>query len=363
MQRFIFLFKKHLGIIFNNILYPMRLTCHPNQPQKSRLKIFAENIAWALHFYHANEFYYLLGFDIKGNKQYRQKYINAIKCFELLNRKKKQLSKDYKLYDIVIHDKFIAAQYMESLGFPTPKTIAQIANNCISFPKSGKQYPISILIKGKINLFSNCICKPVGDYGGEGVFRLQMNDRLTLMNNKKIQRKELYNMFVNRKFIVQEKVIQHKKMSALNPRCVNTIRLVTYWDHDEIKIFAAAVRIGTKGSITDNWHTGGIIVRLDIYTGRLGKNGFTHPQFDGKIFEKHPETNIVFNDYEIPYFKKAFDLAKKIHKYFYNTYTIGWDIAITPRGPVFIEGNQQWDPYVHIVLEDNFMDKFLKIIS
>ncbi len=279
-----------------------------------------------------------------------------------MNKKKRQLSKYYKLYDIVIHDKFIAAQYIESLGFPTPKTIALVANNSISFPESGKHLPLSSLLNEKGNLFSDCICKPIDDYGGDGVFRLQMMDGLTLKNDKKIKRKDLYNLFANGQFVVQKIVIQHKKMSALNPHCVNTIRLVTYWDHQAIKPFAAAVRIGTKSSIADNWHMGGIIVGLDIATGRLGKNGFSHPQYGGKIFQKHPTINVTFNNYEIPHFKKAVELAKKLHKYFYNTYTIGWDIAITPKGPLFIEGNQQWDPYVHIVTEDNFMDKFSKYL-
>ena len=31
------------------------------------------------------------------------------------------------------------------------------------------------------------------------------------------------------------------------------------------------------------------------------------------------------------------------HKHLYNIRSIGWDSAITPEGPVFIEGNDNWE--------------------
>ena len=83
----------------------------------------------------------------------------------------------------------------------------------------------------------------------------------------------------------------------------------------------------------------------------------------GKRYEIHPETGITFHGYKIPFCNQAVNMAAKLHKYFYCTHSIGWDIALTQRGPVFIECNQGWSPYTHMLTEDNFMDKFLKYFS
>ena len=149
-------------------------------------------------------------------------------------------------------------------------------------------------------------------------------------------------------------------MARLNPGSVNTIRLVTCIHEDAVVAFSAAVRIGVEGKITDNWHTGGVLIRLNLEKGCLEGDGFTHPEYTGKKYDRHPQTEVVFDGYEIPYAVQAIALAKKLHRYYYCTHSIGWDIAIAEKGPVFIEANQGWDPHVHLVVEDHFKDRFYK---
>ena len=40
---------------------------------------------------------------------------------------------------------------------------------------------------------------------------------------------------------------------------------------------------------------------------------------------------------------QAIDLVKKLHSQLYGIYSIGWDIAIGEKGPLVIEGNENWD--------------------
>lgn len=63
----------------------------------------------------------------------------------------------------------------------------------------------------------------------------------------------------------------------------------------------------------------------------------------GKKTDTHPDTNIKFEGFEIPYYKEAIKAVCTAHKLFYNINTIGWDIAITEEGPIFIEGNDNWE--------------------
>ena len=355
-----FLIKKHIKTFVQNIIYSDKLTYYPEEQRKSRVEVLIDNFIWLLRFHHTNEYYYILGFDRKNYKKYKQKYINGRKCRKIIERKKVQFSNNSKMYDIVIHDKFIAAQYMESLGFPVPSTIAIIFNNKILLPISNEEYPLDFIMTGGKLLFENCVCKPIEDWGGRGIFRMRINNGNINIDNKEIEINDLKDLFSNSKYIIQEHIVQHEKMSRLNQHSVNTIRLVTCFDNHIIQTFSAGVRIGLEGKITDNWHAGGILVRLNVETGLLDKYGFTHPEHGGKKYERHPETGVKFDGYEIPYCQKAIELATKLHKYFYNTHSIGWDIAITKEGPIIVEANQGWDPYVHIVLEDNFVDKFHK---
>ena len=45
----------------------------------------------------------------------------------------------------------------------------------------------------------------------------------------------------------------------------------------------------------------------------------------------------------IPYFQEAVREAIKLHNVMYRCHSVGWDIAITENGPIFIEGNGLWE--------------------
>ena len=362
MNGVIFLVKKHLTIFFSNILYPDRLTCFPDEPRKGRIRIAIDNLLWLLRFFHANQHYYLHGLDRKNPPQPGLKNIDALTSFRRLRRKSRSLNRYADLYDIILHDKFVASRYLASLGFPTPRALALLYQDSMLLPCSGRELPLSALTDNPDGLFGDCICKPITDFAGRGIFSLRVGDKAIVVNG----RPETIGAFSRRvsdtRYIVEEKIIQHGRMAKLNPHCVNTIRLATYLEGQTVRPFAAAVRLGTNRNVTDNWHTGGLIIRLDLETGCLGSYGVTHPDFEGKFHHTHPDTGVTFCGYAIPYWREALGMALAAHKYFYGTFTIGWDIAITPTGPLFIEANQAWDPYVFSVLEDRFVEKFADLV-
>lgn len=52
---------------------------------------------------------------------------------------------------------------------------------------------------------------------------------------------------------------------------------------------------------------------------------------------------MVFSNFQVPMYKEALDLACTAHRAFYGIRAIGWDIALTENGPVFIEGNDNFE--------------------
>ncbi len=362
MNGVIFLVKKHLKIFFSNILYPDRLTCFPDAPRKGRIRIAVDNLVWLLRFFHANQHYYLHGLDRKNPPHPGLKNIDALTGFRRLRRKSRRLNRYADLYDIVLHDKFVASRYLTSLGFPTPRALALLYQDSMLLPCSGRELPLSALADNPDDLFRDCICKPITDFAGRGIFSLRVDHGAIVVNGRPETIETFSRRVLDTRYLVEEKIVQHERMAKLNPHCVNTIRLATYLEGQTVRPFAAAVRLGTNRNVTDNWHTGGLIVRLDLETGCLGPHGVTHPDFEGKFHKTHPDTGEAFYGYAIPCWREALEMALAAHKYFYGTLTIGWDIAITPTGPLFIEANQGWDPYVFSVLEDRFVEKFAELL-
>ena len=63
----------------------------------------------------------------------------------------------------------------------------------------------------------------------------------------------------------------------------------------------------------------------------------------GETFEEHPDTGCRIKGREVPLFDEAVALVLKASQAFGFMATIGWDVGLTPDGPVIIEGNPFWD--------------------
>lgn len=135
--------------------------------------------------------------------------------------------------------------------------------------------------------------------------------------------------------LAEQLIVQHEDMARLYPGSVNSLRVVAYRDpDDEVHILAAVLKIGNGGFI-DNFSNGG------MYT-MLGDDGRAlHPASDeeGHAFAVHPSTGVEITGYQVPLFDEVKALVDTLARRVPEMPYIGWDIAITPDGPVVIEGN------------------------
>ena len=185
--------------------------------------------------------------------------------------------------------------------------------------------------------------KPSAGQLGKGVFALRIQDNLIYIDGKETPKAEVVGLLLSSSYLIQERIYQHPKLASLCSSSINSIRLQTVMDKDgEIHAFGAGLRIGREGSTADNWAKGGVFVGIDMKTGLLMENGFLKPRF-GTSTKEHPDSHVVFKNFEIPFYKEAETLAVKLHGFLYRCHSVGWDIAITEYGPVFIEGNGLWE--------------------
>lgn len=146
----------------------------------------------------------------------------------------------------------------------------------------------------------------------------------------------LYEKLKNEYCLIEEVIEQHPQMASLNPQSVNTIRLATLCEDGNVYVVAAALRCGRGVSCTDNLHGGGICMGVDIESGIVHSNGY-----DGNCIKylKHPETGVTILGFQIPFWSQVLEEAKKAHLLLPKVRWIGWDIAVTPNGVDFVEGN------------------------
>jgi len=174
------------------------------------------------------------------------------------------------------------------------------------------------------------ISKPYDGLGGTDV------NKVYSKNIKNIE--DYHEECVSNKIFLEEMVIQHKDMSKLAPESCNTMRIVTFNDNGKPRIMWIGLRVGNGINSVDNFHAGGMALKVDMKTGKL--IGSARDK-DLEEYSEHPITRVPFDGFQIPYFdevkKMVLELSKKSNKIL----VLGLDVAVTSNGPVIIEANRR----------------------
>lgn len=302
-------------------------------------KNFMFQIGQILKYGQANEFYFMYGLDVKTNEE-RNTYMN----YAPFMRRRNYLNHDKNIHNstCILRNKLYFDIFAHSIGISVPKIVAYYsANKLYSVADGFKEITFEQLATmDNATLF----CKEMDGECGAGIFKLKIENGLFYLNNEKISANELEGVVYNTEYIFQELVIQHSRMSELYPYSINTMRLVTVRSlkDNKIHLMPSILRIGANGSFVDNTSQGGIAVGFDLETGRLNRFGFYKPQF-GRRVEVHPNSGIRLEEFNIPFIKEAEQKAVFFHSMLKDIHSVGWDIAIGPDGPIFIEGNDNWE--------------------
>ena len=151
-------------------------------------------------------------------------------------------------------------------------------------------------------------------------------------------------------YVIQQKLDNHTDIVELTANDnLQTIRMITFVDADRgASILQAHIKMITGNNALDNFahgSTGNIQADIDIPTGQIVSAIAPRRNQAGTVaIEYHPESGNPFEGFNIPQWNQACELVLRGAKLFLPIRAIGWDIAITPNGPVIIEGNFWWNP-------------------
>ncbi len=148
--------------------------------------------------------------------------------------------------------------------------------------------------------------------------------------------------------LVQQRLRNHPQIDGISDSPVlQTLRVITIVRPDGSVYFVSAIfKLATGTADTDNYLQGATgngycVVALD--DGRLGP--FTTIAPDGVGIATTPDvpaTGVRVLGRPVPMFAECCELARRASLLLLPMRTLGWDIAITPDGPVLIEGNNWW---------------------
>lgn len=319
-------------------------------PRKSRARILVDLYGFALRYGELDLLYLPSGRDTTDPAQTARYLPNPE--FRRLRRRLNHRASWPTGFDaqIVSEDKAIADWILTALGLPHPQT-----DGCLSgggyYDRAGAAHPIEELT----NLLPakwDGLCKPLGGMCGAGIYSLKLCGDTLLLDGEPLAPVALAERLRGPQ-LLQGRVQQHVAYAALHATSVNTLRLVTEQATGEARLLSAALRVGCGGKLVDNWAAGGLIIRVDPASGTLGRHGFRKPGYGGR-YDRHPDSGIGFEGYELPFAREAIELVLRGQRRLHCFGSIGWDIAVTPDGPLVLEFNHDWDGGIPMVLEPDF---------
>lgn len=305
---------------------------YPELPNhKSRFRIFCELMGHIWKYGSIEWFYFAYGFDIKNFRK-QNEYLDEGNFMWTCNMQNMILA-DWD-YTCLLRDKKIFADMLTCWGYITPHVIYDIKMNA----------ELGTIVDNMLTNGGGYFCKPFDGQCGEGVFKLIVNKDSCQIDDVRLDKEsakmDVMSRMKGKHYLVQTLVIQHPLLSQMHPSSINTFRLTTFYDKKGHRVipFAGFFRVGVNDAIMDNWAAGGIAIGVDLKTGKLTKYGLYKHGYGAKT-DRHPNSGVIFDNFVIPYYEEAIKQALELHERLKDIPIIGWDIAISPEGPIFIEGN------------------------
>jgi len=126
-------------------------------------------------------------------------------------------------------------------------------------------------------------------------------------------------------------------MSQLNITSLNTFRVLSLLDKEEVHILSTIVRMGRNGAITDNSTGGGISCGVNS-EGNLNSIGFTS---SGQPFNKN-DNGLKFEYIKLPFMEKIKDSVNILHQKIPYFKVVSWDLAIDESSEVMLIEINVW---------------------
>jgi hypothetical protein len=125
--------------------------------------------------------------------------------------------------------------------------------------------------------------------------------------------------------VFQRFLCQHETLETISPGPVATIRIYSWLDDSgKISLRGGYLRVGRR---KQEYIRASETIRcaLNLNEGQLVGIGYGS---NFQPYERHPDTEVIFDGYPIPQLEAAMSMAMTVHKDFSLVRLIGWDFAV-----------------------------------
>ncbi|GAA3074120.1 MULTISPECIES: sugar-transfer associated ATP-grasp domain-containing protein [Actinomycetes] len=207
------------------------------------------------------------------------------------------------------------------------------------------QVPLREFLQTRLEVDRRVFVKPLRGAEGRFVVAIRRTEDGWRMNGRDCDFEEVASWIEARPkpMLFEAAVPQAPEQARLNPESTNTLRVLTMPDLTRGKepfVAVAVQRIGTgRSNHVDNWTQGGLSAKIDLETGRLSRAGQLPDDHTPVWHSVHPDSGAQIEGALVPFWEETkalvLDGAKRLSFMEY----IGWDIIVSPTGPVILEAN------------------------
>ena len=302
---------------------------------KRRLSMLSDHIRWICREGEFNDHYFSQGLNARGTdisefmgratlSRFRRKYSGII-----MRQITDGSPGDEGLF---IKDKFYCTAILREAGFPAPETLFLIVHGQLI--PLGMAGTVEELPDGEYFLKNTLVER------GYGVSGFTVSNAEVLLADGRPGALTMRHITAKGRWIIQKRLQSHNAISRVNSTALNTTRIYTLMTLGGIEYLGGYQAFATGTALTDSWQHGSVYVGIDPSSNKLRSYGITS-QSDSRdgIMYKHPDSGIEFKGYEIPFLTESVEICRKAHAFFESVLIIGWDVAVTDKGPVIVEAN------------------------
>lgn len=263
---------------------------------------------------------------------------------------------DYRFFDVLndasytalTEDKLLFYDFATRCGIPVPPLIAVVGNGPVPEGVVRLESPDALETYLRDTGIEDFVLKPVDGVKGYGI--LSLGRRLgpkaeweSLPTGRPMDATSIAEHcrgMRGHRFLVQARLRAHPVLAQLVPGVLSSFRIITI-RNDGIQLVAAALRAGRGHVAADNLAQGGIAVPVNIETGVCGE-GTELMRLLTRSIRCHPVSHIAFAGLQVPEWEFVKALVHQAAEKFWFCRTLGWDVALTDRGPMIIETNRRY---------------------
>jgi hypothetical protein len=250
-----------------------------------------------------------------------------------------QLS-DYE-HRTTLDDKLKFAAFCKGIDVPTPPLLGIARDGALALEPGAEAkldqdlFVKPVKSKGSrgIDVFRNICAGRYRDEAGQEIDLATLKDRVA--ERSKAESGAL---------MVQQRLFNHPDIANLADQSLMAIRVITCKsDLDQNAVVTYAfIRIITR--LEPHWPVSYELgIAVDLQTGRLGPATGDKERWLLCWWDVHPVTGAHVTDRLMPHWNEIKAIALKAHNAAQGRLLVGWDIAVTPDGPLLLEGNSYPD--------------------